>query len=107
VAKPYALDLQQRFWRSVQVVPFTAPWTAFKYINKYRLWAWRWGEMFRLRNGLAAERFDFGLSARWDHTRAGQPVRVWPLERYRELVARLRQDARLAPSSVAALPGTR
>ena len=26
------------------------------------------------------------------HTGAGQPVRVWPLERYRELVARLRQQ---------------
>jgi heptosyltransferase-2 len=150
----------------VQVVPFIAPWTAFKYTDKYRLWAWRWRQMLRLRNRLAAERFDFGLSARWDprdhillwlakaktrlgfprlgsgislaralarpepqahryenwrvmareigfevparealvllpirpdgevlvHTGAGQPVRVWPLERYRELVARLRQE---------------
>jgi ADP-heptose:LPS heptosyltransferase len=141
-----------------------APWTAFK--HKYRLWAWHWGEMFRLRNKLAAERFDFGLSARWDprdhlllwlarakmrlgfprlgsaislgralarlepqahhyeywrvmaqalgfevparaalalpqlrpdgevlvHTGAGQPVRVWPLERYHKLVARLRRQ---------------
>lgn len=166
LAKPYALDLQKRFWPRVRVVPFTAPWTAFKYINKYRLWAWHWGEMLRLRNGLAAARFDFGLSGRWDprdhlllwlakaktrlgfprmgsgislarslarpepqshryenwrvmarelgfevpardalvlppprpegevlvHTGAGQPVRVWPLERYRELVARLRQQ---------------
>ena len=46
------------------MVPFVAPWTAFK--HKYRLCAWPWGEMFRLLNGLAAERFDFGLSARWD-----------------------------------------
>jgi heptosyltransferase-2 len=166
VAKPYALDLQKRFWPGVRLVPFTAPWTAFKYSNKYRLWAWHWGEMLRLRNGLAAARFDFGLSGRWDprdhlllwltkaktrlgfprmgsgislarslarpepqshryenwrvmarelgfevpardalvlppmrpegevlvHTGAGQPVRVWPLERYRELVARLRQQ---------------
>ena len=164
VAKPYAVDLQKRFWRDVQVVPFIAPWTAFK--HKYHLWAWPWGDMLRLRNGLAARRFDFGLSARWDprdhlllllakaktrlgfprlgsgislarplarpepqahryenwrvlartldfevpardalvlpqlrpdgevlvHTGAGQPVRVWPLERYRGLVARLRQD---------------
>ena len=62
LAKPYAVDLQQRFWPEVSVVPFIAPWTAFK--HKYRLWAWHWGEMFRLRRRLAAERFDFGLSAR-------------------------------------------
>ena len=170
VAKPYAVDLQQRFWPEVRVVPFIAPWTAFK--HKYRVWVWPWGEMLRLRNKLAAERFDFGLSARrgadgkgdprdhlllllagartrmgfprmgsgislarplarpepqthryenWRvmarelgfevpardalvlpqlrpdgevlvHTGAGQPVRVWPLERYRGLVTRLRQE---------------
>jgi ADP-heptose:LPS heptosyltransferase len=164
LAKPYALDLQRRFWPGVRVVPFIAPWTAFK--RKYRLYAWPYRQMFRLRNELAAQRFDFGLSARWGdardhlllwlfrgktrlgfprlgsqvflarplarpepqahhyeswrvmanvlgfdlparealalphshpdgeilvHTGAGQPVRVWPLERYRHLVARLRQ----------------
>jgi heptosyltransferase-2 len=163
VAKPYATDLQRRFWPEVKVVPFIAPWTAFK--GKYHLYAWPWREMFRLRHRLAAQRFDFGLSARWDprdhlllllagaktrlgfprlgsgimltkplarpepqahryenwrimaktlgfevpacetlalppqrpageilvHTGAGQPVRVWPLDRYRRLVARLRQ----------------
>jgi heptosyltransferase-2 len=163
LAKPYATDLQRRFWPDVQVVPFVAPWTAFK--HKYRLYAWSWWEMVRLRKGLAAQRFDFGLSARWDprdhlllrlagaktrlgfprmgsgillakplgrpdplehryehwrvmaralglelparealrlsrmrpdgeilvHTGAGQPVRVWPLDRYRNLVARLRR----------------
>ena len=62
LAKPYAVDLQQRFWPDVRVVPFVAPWTAFK--HKYRLLAWPWGEMFRLLNALARERFDFGLSAR-------------------------------------------
>lgn len=164
LAKPYAVDLQRRFWPDARVVPFVAPWTAFK--HKYRLLAWPWGEMFRLRNSLGAQRFDFGLSARWDprdhlllllaraktrlgfprlgsgislakplarpepqahryenwrvmaqvlgfdmpsrgaltlpylrpdgeilvHTGAGQPVRVWPLERYRGLVTRLRQQ---------------
>ena len=35
VAKPYALDLQARFWPKVVVIPFVAPWTAFK--HKYRL----------------------------------------------------------------------
>lgn len=166
VAKPYALDLQKRFWPEVKVVPFVAPWTAFK--HKYRLLAWPWMGMFRLLRGLAAEKFDFGLSARWDprdhlllllarararlgyprwgskvmlarslgrpdptahryehwhvmaralgfevpqrealvlplsrpggeilvHTGAGQPVRVWPLERYGGLVARLRRANR-------------
>jgi ADP-heptose:LPS heptosyltransferase len=163
VAKPYANDLQARFWRDVSVVPFIAPWTAFK--HKYRLLAWPWRQFLRVRRDLAAERFEFGLSARWDprdhlllllaraktrlgfprlesqvtlaqplarpqpqahryeswrvvaralglevpprealtlpparpdgeilvHSGAGQPVRVWPLERYARLVARLRQ----------------
>ncbi len=173
LAKPYAVDLQKRFWPEVKVVPFIAPWTAFK--HKYRLLTWPWGQMFRLRNRLAAEHFDFGLSARWSgggggggdprdhlllllaraktrlgyprwgsglmlakslappepqahryeswrvmaqglgfevppretlallharpngevlvHTGAGQPVRVWPLDRYRRLIANLRKDS--------------
>jgi ADP-heptose:LPS heptosyltransferase len=165
-AKPYAMDLQRRFWPDVRVVPFVAPWTAFRFKDKYRLYAWPWREMFRLLNALVMQRFDFGLSARWGdprdhlllllagaktrlgfprlgsgmiltkplarpepqahryeywrvmarvlgfdmparealalprlhagvevlvHTGAGQPVRVWPLERYRTLIARLRQ----------------
>jgi lipopolysaccharide heptosyltransferase II len=171
LAKPYALDLQRRFWPGVRVVPFVAPWTAFK--NKYRLWRWPWGEILRLQRQLTAEHFDFGLSARrisssplsgdlrdhlllwlfgvknrfgfpflrnrffltrpvarpdpgahryesWRamaralkielpprekisipaapnhktiliHSGAGQPVRVWPLENYAKLAARLRQ----------------
>jgi heptosyltransferase-2 len=163
LAKPYALDLQRRLWPGVRVITFVAPWTAFK--NKYQLWQWPWREITRLRNQLAAEYFDFGLSARWDprdhllltlfgaksrlgfprlrsrtfltraiprpdpaehryeswraiaraldfelparkkifipsapsretiliHTGAGQPVRVWPLERFQNLAARLRQ----------------
>jgi len=169
VAKPYARDLQARFWTDVKVVPFIAPWTTFK--HKYLLWRWPWLGLVRLLSKLRAERFDFGLSARrtaggegdprdhlllllartrtrlgyarfgsglilagqparpdpaahryesWCvmanalclelppreavvsprphldgdvlvHTGAGQPVRVWPLERYARLVARLRQ----------------
>ena len=162
LAKPYALDLQSRFWPEVKVMPFVAPWTAFK--HKYNLLSWPWREILQLRR-LMSERFDFGLSARWDprdhllltllrarnrlgfsrlgskiflnrplsrpepiahryeswrvlgsslgfdlparenlsfpahrregkiliHTGAGQPVRVWPLDRYRNLAARLRQ----------------
>ncbi len=164
VAKPYAHDVQRRFWSGVKVIPFIAPWTAFE--HKYRLLSWPWREMFRLRKQLSSRpRFDFGLSARWDprdhfllrvarartrlgfprlgsqiflsksmrrpephrhryenwrvlaqaldfdlpvreklalpqlrpdgeilvHTGAGQPVRVWPLDRYREVVERLRK----------------
>jgi ADP-heptose:LPS heptosyltransferase len=61
LAKPYAMDLQKRFWQEVSVVPFVAPWTAFKYHNKYRLWNWPWIKMFRLRKELAAQRFDCAL----------------------------------------------
>lgn len=64
LAKPYAMDLQRRLWPDVRIVTFTAPWTAFK--NKYRFWQWPWREMFRLQERLAAEPFDFGVSARWD-----------------------------------------
>ena len=62
LAKPYAKDLQARFWSGVKVVPFIAPWTAFK--HKYHLVKWPWIEMVRLLRRLGAERFDFGLSAR-------------------------------------------
>jgi ADP-heptose:LPS heptosyltransferase len=165
LAKPYAEDLQARFWSEVRVIPFVAPWTAF--VRKYRLLRWPWREIVRLRKTLAVERFDFGLSARpgdprdhlllqligarvrlgfprlrsevflhrtlervdpsahryenWRvlaralefelpprehldlpqlrpdgevlvHTGAGQPVRVWPLQRYQGLVTRLRRS---------------
>ena len=62
VAKPYAVDLQKRFWPEVRVEPFVAPWTAFK--HKYRVLRWPWREMLRLQRRLVAKRFDFGLSAR-------------------------------------------
>ena len=63
LAKPYARDLQARLWPDVKVLPFVAPWTAF--MRKYRLWAWPWRQMFGLRK-LRREKFDFGMSARWD-----------------------------------------
>lgn len=162
LAKPYAHDLQARFWQDVEVIPFVAPWTAFK--HKYRLLSWPWRTFWRLGRNLGRLRFQVGLSARWDprdhlllrifrarsrlgfprlgssglltrslarpepeahryenwrllahglgfelparanlalpvarphgeiliHTGAGQPVRVWPLERYAKLVKRLR-----------------
>jgi len=64
LAKPFALDLRPRLWPEAKVITCTVPWTAFK--NKYHLWRWPVMEMFRLRRKLAAERFDYGLSARWD-----------------------------------------
>ena len=170
LAKPYAHDLQARFWPNIKVVSFVAPWTAFE--HKYYLFAWPGLKMFRVWRQLRAEKFDFGLSARWYgsarsagdprdhlllwlcgvktrlgfprfgsqiilskpvkppepiahryenwrvmgqalglnlpprnklrlphvrsdgeilvHTGAGQPVRVWPMERYRRIVNRLR-----------------
>ena len=48
----------------MKVIPFTAPWTAFT--GKYRLHKWPWRELLRLRNNLAVQRFDFGVSGRWD-----------------------------------------
>jgi heptosyltransferase-2 len=64
LAKPYAEELRPRFWPEVEVIPFVAPWTAFR--GKYQLWRWPWGELFRLRRQLADRKFDFGVSARWD-----------------------------------------
>ena len=165
LAKPFAFDLQSRLWPGVRVLPFVAPWTAFR--GKYRLLTWPWKEMFRVGRSIRAARYDVGLSARpgdprdhflltfakakarfgfpavgsqvflthplrnddpeahryeyWRtlgraiglelplrhhlpvaprrvsavrdvliHTGAGQPVRVWPLDRYRRLVTGLR-----------------
>ena len=64
LAKPYALELRPRLWPAVEVVPFIAPWTAFR--AKYQLWRWPWRELFALRRRLVAQNFDFAVSARWD-----------------------------------------
>jgi heptosyltransferase-2 len=167
VAKPYAQDLQARLWPGVDVLPFVAPWTAFR--GKYVLHRWPWPGLFALQRRLRRADFEVGLSARWDprdhfllwraharmrigfprlgsgffltrpvakpdprehryeywrvlgrelglalpareaiplrvarpggpvlvHSGAGQPVRVWPLEHYRHLVARLRAEQHL------------
>jgi heptosyltransferase-2 len=164
VAKPYAQGMRPRLWPEVKVVPFSAPWTAFE--QKYHLWRWPWPEIWKLQRTLRCERFDFGMSARWDprdhflvmlagarerfgfprvgsqvfltrslskppsishryenwrvmatalglslppaakvrpapcrpegcvliHTGAGQPVRVWPLARYKSIAVKLRSD---------------
>jgi len=64
LAKPYAIELQQRLWPGVRVVPFVAPWTAFK--GKYWLWRWPFATLGRVLWQLRREHFDFGASARWD-----------------------------------------
>ena len=40
LAKPFARDMQARFWPALEVVPFNAPWTAFN--RKYDLLSWPW-----------------------------------------------------------------
>jgi len=64
LAKPYAKELQPLLWPEVKVIPFSAPWTAFK--EKYHVHRWPWLEMLRLTRILRGARFDVGLSARWD-----------------------------------------
>ena len=64
IAKPFAEELRPRLWPDVNVLAFTAPWTAFH--GKYKLWQWPLSEMVRLRRRLNAEKFDVAVSARWD-----------------------------------------
>src|ERR1041385_8364608 len=66
VCMPAWKDMRERFWPEVNVIPFQAPWTAFKFSEKYRLFSWPWLKMLRLRNQISRGRFDVGLSARWD-----------------------------------------
>ena len=54
LAKPYAIELQQRLWPGVRVVPFVAPWTAFK--GKY--WLWRWPMACHLTSIIATSGLD-------------------------------------------------
>ena len=49
LAKPFALEMRPRLWPEVEVIPFTAPWTAFAFRDKYNLLRWPWREMLRLR----------------------------------------------------------
>lgn len=66
LAKPFALEMRERLWPDVEVIPFSAPWTAFRFSDKYRLWSWPWIKILQLRRQLRAERFDVAVSARWD-----------------------------------------
>ena len=66
LAKPFAREMRPRFWPTVDVVSFTAPWTAFHFWSKYNLWRWPWRETWRLCRELRAKKFDCAVSARWD-----------------------------------------
>lgn len=66
LAKPFALQMCPRLWPAVEVVPFVAPWTAFRFGSKYNLWRWPWSELFRLRREFRAKKFACAVSGRWD-----------------------------------------
>jgi heptosyltransferase-2 len=66
LARPFAQEMRPRFWPDAEVIPFTAPWTAFRLRAKYNFWRWPWLEMLRLRGALRARQFDYAASARWD-----------------------------------------
>lgn len=64
LAKPFALELQPRLWPTVEVLPFSAPWTAFT--KKYQLWRWPWAQLQPLHRQLHERAFAYGVSGRWD-----------------------------------------
>jgi len=64
LAKPYARELQPRFWPGVKVEPFVAPWTALK--HKHHFWNWPWRAIFRLGRELKSQHFAVCASSRWD-----------------------------------------
>ncbi|MBA3848916.1 MAG: hypothetical protein C0502_02845 [Opitutus sp.] len=64
LAKPHAEPLLRRFCPEVELLPFTAPWTAFR--HKYDLPSWPWPEFAALIGGLRSRRFAAAVSARHD-----------------------------------------
>jgi ADP-heptose:LPS heptosyltransferase len=64
LAKPHAEPLVRRFCPEVELLPCTAPWTAFR--GKYRLHAWPWSNLGAVVSGLRSRRFDAAVSARPD-----------------------------------------
>jgi len=63
-AKPSAEQLRERFWLDVRIIPFVAPWTAFR--GKYRLHKWPWKTLAHLLQTMKGMNFDAAVSARWD-----------------------------------------
>jgi len=64
VAKSHAAPLLNRFAPAVQLIEFTAPWTAFS--GKYQLLDWPWKSLGKLRHDLAEADFDAAVSVRRD-----------------------------------------
>jgi ADP-heptose:LPS heptosyltransferase len=64
VAKPHAAPLLRRFAPQVELIPFVAPWTAFR--HKYDLAHWPWSMLTALLSGLRSRRFAAAVSARAD-----------------------------------------
>lgn len=64
LAKPHAASLLRQFCPEVELIPFTAPWTAFR--GKYRLHRWPWLELSALIRDLRRQRFAAAVSARPD-----------------------------------------
>lgn len=64
LAKPHAAPLLRRFAPEVELIPFTAPWTAFR--DKYDLPAWPWSTIATTVRALRSRRLDAAASARRD-----------------------------------------
>lgn len=64
LAKPYAKELLHPSHPRLEFVHYDAPWTSYR--GKYRLWGWRWIELFSLVWCLRKQRFDAAVSVRND-----------------------------------------
>jgi ADP-heptose:LPS heptosyltransferase len=64
LAKPHAEPLVRKFCPEVELIPFIAPWTAFR--GKYRLHRWPWMELSNLLQELRDRQFAAAVSARPD-----------------------------------------
>lgn len=64
LAKPHAEPLVRQFCPEVELIPFSAPWTAFH--GKYQLHRWSWSELSALFHELRRRHFSAAVSARPD-----------------------------------------
>jgi ADP-heptose:LPS heptosyltransferase len=64
LAKPHAAPLLERLMPGIELIPFVAPWTAFR--GKYQVHAWPWAEIARLLVEVRRRHFDAAVSARCD-----------------------------------------
>lgn len=64
IAPPVAGALKDRFFPTVELRPFVAPWTAFR--GKYRFLHWPWKEFASLIRECRSAGFEAAVSGRWD-----------------------------------------